>query len=86
LFLARAEDAPEEEGQEWLLLYDFERIKPGTKFYTNLTRLSALKGKTELFQYSALLTSSKRIALAAKNLATHYGAKTTVFQVVKTDL
>ena len=81
-----AEDAPEEEGQEWLLLYDFEGIKPGTKFYTNLARLSALKGKTELIQYSALLTSSRRVALAAKNLAAHYGAKTTVFKVVETDL
>jgi len=81
-----AEDAPEVEGQEWLLLYDFEGIKPGTKFYTNLTRLSALKGKTELIQYSALLTSSRRVALAAKNLAAHYGAKTTVFKVVGTDL
>jgi len=81
-----AEDAPEVEGQEWLLLYDFEGVKPGTKFYTNLARLSALKGKTALIQYSALLTSSRRVALAAKNLAAHYGAKTTVFKVVETDL
>jgi len=81
-----AEDAPEVEGEEWLLLYDFEGIKPGTKFYTNLARLSALKGKTELIQYSALLTSSRRVALAAKNLAAHYGAKTTVFKVVETEL
>jgi hypothetical protein len=80
-----AEDAPEE-GQEWLLLYDFEGIKPGTKFYTNLARLSALKGKTALIQYSALLTSSRRVALAAKNLAAHYGAKTTMFKVMGTDL
>jgi hypothetical protein len=81
-----AEDAPGVEGEEWLLLYDFEEIKPGTKFYTNLARLSALKGKTELIQYSALLTSSRRVALAARNLAAHYGAKTTVFKVVETDL
>jgi len=81
-----AEDAPEEEGQEWLLLYDFKGIKPGTKFYTNLATLSALKGKTALIQYSALLTSSRRVALAAKNLAAHYGARTTVFKVVGTDL
>jgi hypothetical protein len=80
-----AEDAPEE-GQEWLLLYDFKGIKPGTKFYTNLARLSALKGKTALIKYSALLTSSRRVALAAKNLAAHYGARTTVFKVVETDL
>jgi len=77
---------PEEDGEEWLLLYDFKGTKPGTKFYTNLTRLSALKGKTALIQYSALLTSSRRVALAAKNLAAHYGAKTTVFKVVGTDL
>ncbi len=81
-----AEDRPEVEGQEWLLLYDFKGTKPGTKFYTNLTRLSAHKGKTALIQYSALLTSSRRVALAARKLATHYGAKTTVFKVVGTDL
>ena len=77
---------PEEDGEEWLLLYDFEGVKLSTKFYTNLTRLSALKGKTALIQYSALLTSSRRVALAAKNLAAHYGAKTTVFKVVGTDI
>ena len=81
-----AEDVPEAEGQEWLLLYDFEGIKPGTKFYTNLARLSALKGKTALIQYSALLTSSRRVALVTKSLAAHYGARTTVFKVVGTDL
>jgi hypothetical protein len=27
---------PEEDGEEWLLLYDFEGTKPGTKFYTRL--------------------------------------------------
>jgi hypothetical protein len=58
----------EEEDQQWLLPYDFEGIKPGTKFYTNLARLSALKGETELIQYSALLTGSRRVALAARNL------------------
>jgi hypothetical protein len=41
-----SEDTSEDEGQEWLRLYDFEGIKPGTKSYTNLTRLSAQKGKT----------------------------------------
>ena len=61
-------------------------IKPGTKFYTNLARLSALKGKTALIQYSALLTSSRRVALVTKSLAAHYGARTTVFKVVGTDL
>jgi hypothetical protein len=39
-----------------------------------------------LIQYSALLTSSRRVALAAKNLAAHYGAKTTMFKVMGTDL
>jgi hypothetical protein len=81
-----AEDTPEVEGEEWLLLYDFEGIKPGTKFYTNLARLSALKDRTELIQYSALLTSSRRVALAARSLAAHYRAKTTMFKVVETDI
>jgi hypothetical protein len=80
------EDAPEVEGEEWLLLYDFEGVKPRTKFYTNLARLSALKGRTELIQYSALLTNSRRVAQAARSLAAHYGAKTTIFKVMETDL
>jgi hypothetical protein len=49
----------EVEGQQWFLLYDFKGIKPGTKFYTNLTRLSTFKGRTALIQYSALLTTSR---------------------------
>jgi hypothetical protein len=76
----------EEEGHEWLLLYDFKGTKPGTKFYMNLTRLSTHKGKTALLQYSAFLTSSRRVALAAKKLATHYGAETTLFKVMGTDI
>jgi len=31
------ENTPEKNGQEWLLLYDFEGVKLSTKFYTNLT-------------------------------------------------
>jgi len=71
--------------QEWLLLYDFKGIKPGTKFYTNLARLSTHRGKTALIQYSALLTSNRRVTMAARKLATYYGAETTVFKVVGTD-
>lgn len=81
-----AEETPDEDGQEWLLLYDFEGIKPGTKFYTNLRRLSVLRDGTSLIQYRALLTSSRRVALAARNLASHYGAKTRVFKVTGTEL
>jgi len=79
------EGTPEEPGQQWLLLYDFKGIKPGTKFYTNLARLSALKGETRPIQYSALHTTSMRVILAAKKLATHYGAKTIAFKVKETD-
>jgi hypothetical protein len=67
-------------------IFPSRAIKPGTKFYTNLARLSALEGKTALIQYSALLTSSKIVAIAAKNMARHYGAKTTSFKVVRMDL
>ena len=86
LYEEAEEDAPGEEGGKWLLLYDFEGVKPGTKFYRNLARLCALRGGTEIIQYSALLTGSRRIATAMKNLAAHYGAKTTVFKVLETDL
>ena len=80
-----AEDTPEVGGEEWLLLYDFKGTKPGTKFYTNLTRLSAHKGKMALIQYSALLTSSRRVTMAARKMATHYRARTTVSKAPETD-
>jgi len=38
-----------------------------------------------LIQYSALLISSRRVALAAKKLATHHSAET-MFKVVRTNL
>ena len=59
IFYEDSRNEPEETGQEWLLLYDFKGIKPGTKFYTNLTQLATLKGETTLIQYSALLTTSR---------------------------
>jgi len=86
IFYEDSRNEPEETGQEWLLLYDFKGIKPGTKFYTNLTQLATLKGETTLIQYSALLTTSRRVAVAAKRLAAHYGTETTVFRVVGIDL
>jgi hypothetical protein len=77
---SEAEETPEEEDVEWLLLYDFRDMKPHTNFWTNLSRLTALGGRSRLIQYSAFVTCSRRIVVSAKELAEHYGASTEVFR------
>lgn len=74
------EETPEEEDVEWLLLYDFKDMKPHTNFWTNLSRLAALGGRSRLIQYSAFVTDNRRIVVSAKGLAEHYGASTEVFK------
>ena len=85
-YYLEAEEAPEEPGVEWLLLYDFREVKPSTKFWTNLKRLGGLGGRSSLIQYSVFQTDRRRVVVAAKKLAEHYGAKTEVFRGQKTEL
>jgi predicted RNA-binding Zn-ribbon protein involved in translation (DUF1610 family) len=75
-YYLKAEETPEEPGVEWLLLHDFEGLKPSTRFWTNLKRLEGLGGRSSLIQYSVLQTDRRRVAVAAKKLAEHYGADT----------
>jgi hypothetical protein len=79
-YYLEAEETPEEPGVEWLLLYDFKETKPGTKFWTNLSRLTALGEGSTLIQRSVFLTKKRRIVTAARRLAEHYGARTEVFK------
>jgi hypothetical protein len=76
----------DELGIEWLLLYDFREVKPSTKFWTDLKRLGGLGGRSSLIQYSVFQTDRRRVAVASKKLAEHYGAKTEVFRGRRTDL
>jgi len=72
------ENQPTDEGQ-WLLLYDFRDTHPHLNYWTNLRRLMGFEGESRLIQYSALHTSSRRIARAAEKLARYYGADTELF-------
>jgi hypothetical protein len=52
----------------------------------NLKRLGGLGGRSSLIQYSVFQTDRRRVAVAAKKLAEHYGASTEVFRGQRTDL
>ena len=75
-----AEDTPEEPGVEWILLYDFEGLKPSTKFWTNLSRLASKSKGSMLIQRSVFLATSRRVVAAARRLAEHYGARVEIFR------
>lgn len=75
-----AEDWPSESDLDLIILYDFKSLKPNTRFWDNLDRLSHKSGGTRLFQRSILITRSPRVASAARRLALHYGASAAVFR------
>lgn len=79
-FYDAAEGVEEEEGVEWLVLYDFSDSKPSTKFWTNLTRLAARSIGSSLIQQSVYRTRSRRVARAVKILAVHYGASVACYK------
>ena len=79
-YYLEAEDTPEEPGVEWILLYDFEGLKPSTRFWTNLSRLAAQSKGSTLIQRSVFLAKSGRVVAAARRLAEHYGAKVEIFK------
>jgi hypothetical protein len=84
-YYQEAEETPEKPGFEWLILYDFKGIKPSTKFWTNLKRLSRL-GDSSLIQYSVFKTNQRRIAVTAKRLAEHYNGLTIIFKGNKIEI
>jgi hypothetical protein len=79
-YYLEAEETAEEPGVEWILLYDFEGLKPSTKFWTNLSRLAAKSEGSTLIQRSVFLAKRRRVVAAARRLAEHYGANVEVFK------
>ena len=75
------DEVPEGEEAEgtWLVMYDFGS-KPNPRFWGNLRRLRGLVGESSMVQYSVFMTRSRRGAMVAEKLATHYGAKVDVFK------
>ncbi|MCK4702403.1 hypothetical protein KAT55_03495, partial [Candidatus Bathyarchaeota archaeon] len=64
----------------WLVVYDFTKTKPPTKFWDNLKRLQILTGEGSLVQYSVFLTHDMRGALAAADLVKHYKGDVMLFK------
>lgn len=74
------EDLTEEPDTNWLILYDFHGVKPNTRFWANLRRLTKHDPNSNMIQYSALKTTSKRVASSTKKLVEHYGGAVRVFR------
>ena len=64
----------------WLVVYDFTRSRPPTKFWDNLKRLQSLTGAGTLVQYSVFMTRDMRGALAAVDLVKHYKGDVMLFR------
>ena len=75
------EETPEQEEEgNWIVLYDFKGMKPSSKYWHNLKRLTSLVGESSLIQYSVFMTKDKRGAITATKLAKHYGTETRTFK------
>ena len=71
----------EEPGElAWLVLYDFEKIKPSGRFYSNLTRAMIIGQDGIMVQYSCFLTWDQRVAKTVRDLVVHYGGDVFVFR------
>ncbi len=79
------EEDPEEGGGEWLMVYDFKGRKASKRFWENLHRLAGAKPGSALIQRSVFLAGSRSVADASRRLADHYGAKTAVFKVLRSN-
>ena len=64
----------------WLVVYDFTRSKPPTKFWDNLKRLQDMTDEGSLVQYSVFMTRDKRGAHAAVDLVKHYRGDALLFE------
>ena len=64
----------------WLVVYDFTKSRPPTKFWDNLKRLQDMTGEGSLVQYSVLVTHDMRGALAAVDLVKHYKGDVILFR------
>ncbi len=64
----------------WLVLYDFEKIKPSGKFYSNITRTMVLTGEGIMLQYSCFMARDQRAAKTVRDLVQHYGGTVSMFR------
>jgi hypothetical protein len=80
------ENITEEPETSWLILYDFHEVKPNTRFWINIKRLTTHDPCSTLIQYSALKTGSKRVASATRRLVEHYGGAARVFRVENVEI
>ena len=64
----------------WLVVYNFTRSRPPTKFWDNLKRLQDMTDEGSLIQYSVFMTRDTRGALAAVDLVKHYKGDAMLFK------
>jgi hypothetical protein len=64
----------------WLVIYDFQGVKPSTKFYDNLKRVQDKAKDGTLIQYSVFMTHDRRAAQAIRDLVLHYEGDVTLFK------
>lgn len=62
----------EKGNRTWLILYDFNEVKPSTRFWDNLKRLQNKSEYSSLLQYSVFMTRDRRVAEAAADLVRYY--------------
>jgi hypothetical protein len=70
----------------WLVIYDFQLVKPTTKFYNNLNRIKKLAKNGELVQFSVNKTNDIRAAKTLRDLVEHYDGKALLFKGEMIDL
>ena len=78
-FYTQHEDEAEDQST-YLVVYDFENMKPSARFWDNLHRGSR---RTEAYpvQLSVFKTQSRKWAHTVVDLAKYYGAKVHLFKV-----
>ena len=64
----------------WLVVYDFQGIKPTTKFYDNIKRIISLAKEGQLLQCSVFMTRDQRAAKTVKDLVQHYDGQVSLFK------
>jgi len=69
----------------WLVVYDFQGVKPTTKVYNNISRIMNL-AEGQLIQYSVFMTGDRRAAKAVKDLVQRYGGQVFLFRGEMTKL
>lgn len=77
----KEETKTDSEVGQWIVIYDFPKIKSRTKFWTNLHRLRSKTGVGGLIQYSVFITPDKKTATSAVKLVQHYDGEVECFKV-----